>query len=163
MSADVQATLDSYGKVGVSLLQSLVPKATGKTAASIRYEVYPNRLVIFAREFFAALETGRGPRKNTEKTDFEARMLEWMAARGVGSDLNEKKRKQLARSLTYMLNKEGDRTFKRGGKDVYSQAVAKFIDELKKEIVKIKTRQYTDSVVRLLKGSVNGTNSYQTA
>lgn len=145
--------------MGVSLLQGLVPRATGKTAASIRYEVYPNRLVIFARAFFAALETGRGPRVGTEYQNFDDNLLEWMKAKGIGADLSEKKRKQLARFLSYKINKDGDKTFRRGGRSVYSQAVDKFLKELSNEIIKFKTKEYTDKMVKALKESVNGTIS----
>jgi hypothetical protein len=150
----IQETLEAYGKLGVQLLQGVVPKATGKTAESIRYEVYPNQLVIYARAFFQALETGRGPRRSSEYGGFDNSLLEWMKAKGVGADLNEKKRKQLARFLAYKINKDGDKTFKRGGKDVYSQVVAKFIEELTNEIIKIKTKEYTDKVVAQIKEAV---------
>lgn len=150
----IQETLEAYGKAGVELLQGVIPKATGKTAASLRYEVYPNRLVIYARAFFQALETGRGPRKSSEYGGFDESLLEWMKAKGVGADLNEKKRKQLARFLAYKINKDGDKTFRTGGKDVYSQVVARFIEELKNEVIKIKTKEYTDKVVKQIKEAV---------
>lgn len=150
----VDETLDAYGKVAVSLLHSLVPKATGKTADSIRYEVYPGRLVVFARAYFQALETGRGPRKNSSYEGFDKSLEEWMRARGVGSGLNPKKFKQLARFLSYKINRDGDITFKKGGKDVYSAAIAKFIKELTNEVIKIKTKEYTDKVVKDIKMAV---------
>ena len=151
--------LDKYGKIAVALLQSLVPKATGKTANSIRYEVYPERLVVFGRAYFQTLETGRGPRKDSSYGGFDKSLLEWMAARGIGAGLTDKKKQQLARFLSYKINKEGDKTFKAGGKDVYSVAVAKFIEELKKEVIKMKTKEYTAKMVAQLKTSVNGTVS----
>ena len=53
----VQSILTTYGQIGVELLKQSIPKATGKTAASIHFEVTPNRLQIFGRAFFKALET----------------------------------------------------------------------------------------------------------
>lgn len=154
--ASVNETLEAYGQAGVELIRQVVPKATGNTAQSIEYEVYPNRLVIYARAFFTALETGRGPRKSDEYGGFDKSLLEWMKARGIGGDLNEKKQKQLARFLAYKINQKGDRTFRAGGKTVYSQVVDKFIKELSNEIIKIKTKEYTDRFVNDLQEAVNG-------
>ena len=159
MSAKVQETLTAYGALGVELLQNAVPKATGKTAQSIRYVVYPNRLVILARAFFETLETGRGPRKDSTYSGFDKSLLDWMAARGIGSELDEKKKKQLARFLSYKINKEGDKTFRQGGKTVYSQILAKFVDELKKEIIAIKNKEYSDFMVKEFKIAVHGSFS----
>jgi hypothetical protein len=153
---NVQETLEAYGSAGVELIRQVVPKATGKTAQSIEYEVYPNRLIIYARAFFTTLETGRGPRKSDEYGGFDKSLLEWMKAKGIGSDLNEKKQKQLARFLSYKINQRGDKTFRAGGKTVYSQVVEKFLKELTNEVIKIKTKEYTDKFVNELQVAVNG-------
>jgi hypothetical protein len=79
-----------------------------------------------------------------------------MKATGIGGDLDEKKQKQLARFLAYKINQRGDRTFRSGGKTVYSQVVDKFIKELSNEIIKIKTKEYTDRFVNDLQEAVNG-------
>jgi hypothetical protein len=155
----VNELLDAYGRAGVELIRQVVPKATGKTAQSIEYEVYPNRLVIYARAFFTALETGRGPRKSDEYQGFDKSLLEWMKAKGIGGELNEKKQKQLARFLSYKINQRGDRTFRSGGKTVYSQVVDKFIQELSDEVIKMMTKEYTDKYVNDLQAAVNGTIS----
>ena len=151
----VQDTLDAYGKLGVQIIRQTIPNATGKTSKSIEYEVYPNRLVIYARAFFAGLETGRGPRKSAEYGGFNDSLLDWMKARGIGADLNEKKKKQLARFLSYKINQEGDKTFRSGGRTVYSSVVEKFINELSNEIVNIKTKEYIDKFVNGLQSAVN--------
>ena len=153
----IQETLEAYGRAGVQLLRGVVPRATGKTAQSIRYEVLPNRLLIYARAFFEALETGRGPRKSSEYGGFDESLYEWMKAKGVGAELNEKKRKQLARFLAYKINKDGDKTFKQGGKSVYSQVMAQFIEELQKEVFKVLSKEYTDKMFKMTKEAVHGT------
>ena len=114
----IRNILNNYGILGVQMLKADVQRvsATGKTANSISYEVKSDNdsdtLTIFAREFFSALETGRGPRKSTQKGQFLEGMLEYMQARGIGSDLTDKKRRQLARFLTLRINKEGDKIYR---------------------------------------------------
>jgi len=128
--------LDTYGKIAVESLKQDVEKvsATHKTSASIHYEVKKEgtaqSLLIYGRKFFKALETGRGPRKNNEYQQYDVSMYEYMQARGIGADLPEKKRKQLARFLAWKINKEGDKTFKTGGRQVYSDNLNRIVQEL---------------------------------
>lgn len=128
--------LDTYGKIGEESLKQDVDKvsATGKTKASVRYEIVKEgttqSLIWYGRKFFKALETGRGPRKSDQYQEFDVSMYEYMQARGIGADLPEKKRKQLARFLAWKINKEGDKTFKMGGRQVYSDNLNKIVQEL---------------------------------
>lgn len=137
----IKNTLHNYGVLGSELLKAAIQplSATGKTVRSIGFSVSSgsdtDTLVIFGREFIATLETGRGPRKSGQKGDFEDNMIEYMQARGIGSDLSDKKRKQLARFLTWKINKEGDKTFKAGGRQVYSNDLDKFVDQLREALV----------------------------
>lgn len=132
----IKQTLNTYGQRGVNALRQDVQKvsATGKTADSIRYEVSfkegVHTLAIIGRQFFKALETGRGPRTNSEYQGFDQSLLEYMQARGIGSDLPENKRNQLAKFLALKINKEGDRTYKQGGRQVYSKTLDKLVKEL---------------------------------
>jgi hypothetical protein len=127
--------------MGVMALKKDVEKvsASGKTAESIRFEieVFDNGNITFkllGRKYFSTLETGRGPRRSSTYGEFDLNMLEYMKARGIGADLSEKKRNQLARFLAYKINKEGDSVFKKGGRIVYSETLTKFISELKRAI-----------------------------
>lgn len=128
--------LDTGGKIAVESLKQDVSKvsATGETEASIRYEVTREgtiqSLIVYGRKFFKALETGRGPRVSNEYQEYDVSMYEYMQARGIGADLPEKKRKQLARFLTWKINKEGDKTFKMGGRQVYSDNLNRIVQEL---------------------------------
>jgi hypothetical protein len=150
---DVVRTLDEFGHLGVQALRQDVAKvsATGETADSIYYEVKASferiKLTIWGRKFFSTLETGRGPRKGSEYQEFDEHMLKYMKARGIGADLTDKKRKQLARFLTYKINKEGDKTFKQGGRIVYSPTLRKLVDELKKAL-REDLRHYAISEIR---------------
>jgi hypothetical protein len=137
---NVETLLDKYGRLGVHGLQGAVHplSATGETERSIRYEVSKSGqlydLTFYARKFFGAIETGRGPRKSNQYSGFDDGMYEYMLARGIGADLPEKKRRQLAKFLAYKINKEGDDTFKKGGRIVYSPFITKLIAEIKQAV-----------------------------
>lgn len=129
-------TLNKYGKLGVEALRQDVSKvsATGETEKSIRYEVSMGliaRLVFYGRKFFSTLETGRGPRKSNEDSGFKDYMLKYMMARGIGSDISAKKRENLAKFLVLKINREGDATFKNGGRVVYTPT----LEKLKSEVI----------------------------
>lgn len=149
--------LNKYGKIGVESLKNDVQKvsATGETAASIYYEIEGkdgvDTLRIIGRKFFKALETGRGPRKSSQEQGYTEKMYEYMQARGIGSDLTEKKRKQLARFLVYRINKEGDSVYKSGGRVVYSKTLNKFVDELTQAVRKDLTKSYIKEITRNFK------------
>jgi hypothetical protein len=136
----IDEILNNYGKLGVIALKESVQKvsATHNTENSIRYEVTKTAdlytLAYYARAFFSAMETGRGPRKSTTYGDFDTSMEDYMRARGIGNDLSEKKFKQLAKFLTYKINKEGDTTYKKGGRVVYSPIITKLIAEIKRAV-----------------------------
>jgi hypothetical protein len=155
----IRNTLDIFGKQGVADLKKDVQKvsATGKTADSIRYEVDFKdgvwTLVYIARAYFSALEKGRGPRKKTEYGGFDVSMLEYMQARGIGSDLSEKKKKQLAKFLAYKINKEGDKTYKKGGRVVYSPTIDKLVLELKQALKKDLKLLYINEIRNHLKAA----------
>lgn len=133
------SVLNKYGQIGVKVLkQAIAPiDATGKTQASIRYVVDgEDSLKLIGRAFFHAIETGRGPRRSDEDMGFKDNMLEYMKARGIGADLSEKKREQLEKFLVLKINKEGDSTYKKGGRVIYSDVMETFKKELVDEIKK---------------------------
>jgi hypothetical protein len=78
-------------------------------------------------------------------------MYEYMQARGIGADLPEKKRRNLARFLTLKINKEGDKTFKEGGRIVYSPTITKLVEETKQAVAKLKKKEITSLIVNELK------------
>lgn len=150
--------LNNFGKLGVQALKNDVSKvsATGKTKESIHYKVdkETDRLTFFAREFFKSLETGRGPRKSSDYQEYDISMLEYMKARGIGSDLPDKKRKQLAKFLAYKINKEGDEVFKKGGRIVYSETLSRLVEDIFAAVRKDMRIQ----VLTQIKESFNGLN-----
>jgi hypothetical protein len=156
----LEATLAKYGLIGVMALRKDVEKvsASGKTAESIRFEIEIEdngnmRFKLLGRKYFSTLETGRGPRRSSQYGEFDLNMLEYMKARGIGADLSEKKRNQLARVLAYKINKEGDSVFKQGGRVVYSETLTKFISELKRAI----TQDFKKIAINLVVSKANGT------
>jgi hypothetical protein len=155
----IRKTLTRYGNLGVEGLKKDVQKvsATGKTAESIRFEVaYEEqmwRLTYYGRQFFKALETGRGPRETDQDGNFKQNMLEYMKARGIGSDLDEKKREALARFLVLKINREGDSTYKKGGRIVYSATLSKLVDELINALKKDVVNKYIEENIRKVKAA----------
>lgn len=150
----ITAILTRYGTIGVESIKQDVNQvsATGKTAESVRFEVTFKdgrwTLTFYGREFFKAIETGRGPRRSSTYSGFDESLLEYMKARGIGSDLSEKKRKQLARFLAYKINREGDLTYKKGGRIVYSENLSKLVDELIKALATDVVKQYILDTIR---------------
>jgi hypothetical protein len=126
--------------------------ATGKTAASIRFESTDKTLKIFGREFIEAIETGRGARKSSQPGGFEDSMLEYMKAKGIGSNLTEKKRKQLARFLVLRINRDGDKLHKSGSRrEVYSKLLEQITEELIEAVAKDQLETASEKVFQSLK------------
>jgi hypothetical protein len=150
-------TLNTYGRAGVIALKESIAslRATGKTERSIRFEVTSSngitRLTFYGRPFFKSLETGRGPRESTQQAHFEDEMYQYMLARGIGSNLPEKKRKQLARFLVWRANKEGDKTYQKGGRINYSPVLDKLTNEVKRAVAE----DYIHSTIKMIRNVTN--------
>ena len=158
--------LKAYGELFVRLMQSRLPSVTGKTKASIGYTATDKRLTGFGRGFIHALETGRGPRKSATYSGFDKGLEDWLKAKGFPT----KKTKSgkiyyqigsswfTADSLAWKINAKGDKTHRTGGKEVYSDALDKFVEELSEAVIKAKHKEYTDILMTQL-----GTLSNKTA
>ena len=126
--------LNAYGKLGVELTKQTLEasKATGKTINSVRYEVTANdnkeRLVIKARPYTSALETGIKPVSAGSKPGIPPEMIEnlteYAKARGF------EKPESAAWGIAKKIKQVGDRTYRIGGKDVYSDAMKDFSEEI---------------------------------
>lgn len=149
--------LNEYGILGVKAIQTVLrpESATGETVESIRYEVKIqdtiHQLIFYGRKFLGAMETGRGPRKSTEYQEYDQSLLKWMAARGIGTDLSAKKKQQLARFFAWKINKEGDKLYKSGGRQLYTPVVEK----LEKEITEAITQDFIQSTITRIKDGFN--------
>lgn len=163
-----QEVLEAYAPIGVDVIRNAVPHVTGKTAQSVRAEVRPNRLTIFGRAFFRALETGRAPRESSKPGGFKNNLEDWLRAKGFKTkESNSGITYYLigdqwfsAKSLAWKINKEGDKTFRNGGKEVYFAQVERFLKELTEQITKSKTEEYSKKLVTQMRTSLtNGTIS----
>lgn len=149
----IQTTLNNYGRLAVEVLQLDVHNlsATGKTERSINYKIESDtdtdRLLLLARPFFSALETGRGPRKSSQYKEYDKSLLEYMEARGLLSGLTKKQKESRAKSLAWYINKHGDKTYREGGREVYSKHLDKLVRELK-EALKKDFKQYSINEIR---------------
>lgn len=161
MSADIQTILNTYAAAYVQMMQSVLPSVTGKTKASIRAEVTPNRMRGFARGFIHALETGRGPRESSTYSEYDKSLESWLRAKGFPT----KKSKSgityyqigqswfSAKSLAWKINAKGDRTFRSGGKEIYSDKLDALVNELMAAVEKQKVQEYRTSFLNQFKES----------
>lgn len=141
--------------IGVDIVKQQVAKysATNKTVNSIEGTSDDKSLQILGRAFIQAMETGRGPRKSSTDGGFKDSMLEYIKARGMGLGLSEKQQENLAKFLVLKINKEGDQLYKNGGgRDVYTKALEKFVENLEKIVSDYVFEQATDKVFQSLEG-----------
>lgn len=148
--------LESYGKKGVAMLQELVPKVTGKTARSIRYEATEDRLTIFGRAAFGSLETGRGPRRSTEYSEFDRYLEDWLRAKGFQTKQSKSGVRYYkindvwfsAKSLAWKINKQGDTKHRHGVEvEIYQKAMDDFKEKLTKAVAKEKYQELKKQVL----------------
>jgi hypothetical protein len=147
-------TLTEYGKLGEMALRTDVQKvsATGKTADSIRFEISIDSngitLRFIGRQFFKALETGRGPRKSSTYQKYDVSLLEYMEARGMLSGLTQKQKESKAKSLAWYINKHGDSTYRKGGRIVYSPTITKLVSELKRAVTQDFKKSFISQILQ---------------
>lgn len=132
----VKEILEAYGKIGVARVKQLleIVMATGKTINSVKYEVTNtgtmDRLQIKARPFTSAIETGVSPTTKGPSKEMIDSLTEYAQARGMD------KPKSAAWAIAKTIQKEGDKTYRQGGRDVYSSGVDELVKEIKGAIRK---------------------------
>lgn len=153
--------------LGLQVLKSSVSKVstTGKTADSLRFVVdtVNERLQYIGRGYFETLETYRGPRKDSAYGHFDENLEEWMNAKGFPTKVSRSGVKYYrmgnywfsAKSLAWKINKEGNKKWQGGNKvrDVYSDALAEFVELLIEEIKKDKMETAKKTVLDSLKAA----------
>lgn len=155
MSANITDTLKTYGPIGVQVLRDAISQieATGKTAQSIRFEVTTtdnmDQLMLIGRAFFELIEKGRKPTSKNPSPDMIEFLTDYARARGMDSP------KSAAWSIAKTINKEGDRTYRSGGRLVYSPELIKFVEELKTVITKQVSKGFLTQVVGAFKSGSN--------
>lgn len=128
--------LNTYGVLGVEVLKKAVEKvdATERTANSLKYEVQSDdkkdRLLLIGRAYFELLEKGIRPSGKNPSPKMIKFMTEYAKARGMD------KPESAAWGISKKILKEGDKTYNSGGRDVYSEDLSKFVDELSAVLTK---------------------------
>lgn len=151
MSANIKEVLEVYGSIGAQLLKDAIDQvsATHRTVESIRYEVTStdtaDRLQLIGRAYIELIEKGRGPTDKGPSSDMIELLTEYAQARGMENP------KSAAWAIAKTINKEGDRTFRMGGRDVYSSELANFVEELKQEISKTFVGNYLSEIKHTFK------------
>lgn len=139
--------LQTYGAIGVQAVKSDIDRisVSGKSRDLTRFEVTSKNnvdtLIIFGAPY---LETGRGPRQSSETSNFLDNIDLWVQDKFPGE--SPVKQRQLAKFFRYRINKEGDATFKKGGRKVYSDTLDKLVEEIKAEVRKDFHIQFTNMI-----------------
>lgn len=155
MSANIQDILKSYGPIGVDVLKKAIQQveATGKTGESIRFEVEStetkDKLLLIGRAFFELIEKGRRPTDKGPSPEMISFLEDYARVRGMDNP------KSAAWGIAKKINREGDSTYRRGGRLVYSPDLLKFVEELTEVIKKQFAKDYLTNVVGAFKrGSI---------
>lgn len=152
MSANITDILTQYGPIGVDVLKEAISniEASGKTSQSIRFEVQStdnkDRLMLIGRAYFELIEKGIKPSGKNPSPDMIKFLTEYARARGMD------KPESAAWGIAKTILKEGDKTYRSGGRLVYSPELTKFVEELKKVIVK----QVSKGFLTQVKGAFTG-------
>lgn len=152
MSADFTQILNVYGAIGEQLLKDAIDQvsATHRTVQSIRYEVTStettDKLTFIGRKYIQALETGIRPTDKGPSSDMIEFLTEYARARGMEDP------ESAAWAMAKTIQAKGDRTFRIGGRDVYSKELNKFVEELKEEVKKTFRGNYLSEIKQTFKG-----------
>lgn len=143
--------LEAYGPIGVQVLQDAIAgiEASGKTAESIRYEVTSTEtkdsLTIYGRKYFDLIEKGIRPSGKNPPPEMIQMLTKYAKARGM------KDPEKAAWGIAKTILKEGDKTYREGGRIVYSDDLSKFVEELKTYATKTFAKGYLTEVTGAFK------------
>lgn len=147
--------LKVYGSIGEQVLKDALDKvsATHKTVESVRSEVTETEsttsLKLFAREFVSLLEKGRKPTSKNPSPDMIQFLTDYARARGMEDP------ESAAWAIAKTINKEGDKTHRAGGRDVYSKELNKFVQE----VIEAVTKEFKGFYISQIKQAFGGTNN----
>ena len=150
--------LSKFGMDSVEIIQSNMDKnqlnATGKTRASIKSKATDSRVVVDAAGHIWTLERGRGPRVSTTESNFRNSLQDWLRARGLQTSFG-RTIEQSSRSLQYLINKQGTKLFRQGGrKDI----ITPIFDESRfEELTKAITLEAFDQTIKVIDASTDDT------
>lgn len=147
MSASIAPILKQQGELAVKALQSAISKvdATQKTKRSVRFESDDETLTIYGREFIDLLNKGRGPTKKGPSPEMIANLTEYAEARGF------EKPGSAAWAIAKTINKLGDKTHRKGGRDVYEGELEKIVERITDAVTLFKLREAQKQIKESLK------------
>lgn len=149
---NITETLEQYGVIGVEVLKQAIAQveATGKTSASLRYEVSSTDrkdvLLFYGRAYFDLIEKGIRPSGKNPSPEMINFLTDYARARGMD------KPESAAWGIAKTILKEGDKTYRSGGRVVYSDDLVKFVEELKTVLSKQVSKGFLTEVVGAFKG-----------
>lgn len=147
--------LNVYASICEQVLKEALDKtsATHKTVNSVASEVTEDNdkvsLKLFARKYVSLLETGRKPTSKNPSPEMIDFLTDYARARGMD------KPESAAWAIAKTINKEGDKTYRSGGRDVYSAELNKFVQE----VVEAVEAEFVGFYVREIKYAFGGTNN----
>lgn len=151
--ANMVQVLTVYGSIGEQVLKDSLDKvsATNKTVASVRSQVTESdtktKLQLIARAFTSLLEKGIKPSGKNPSPDMIEMLTDYARARGID------KPESAAWGIAKTILKKGDKTNRQGGRDVYSQELNKFVEEVKEAVKKEFKGFYVNQIKQAFKGN----------
>jgi hypothetical protein len=149
--ADLLKILTTEANNTVEAIRQNTPKATGKTAQSLRFEVKTEEtkyiMRITAKPFFLVVETGRKPTRQSEPkgspTLVDA-IKEWIAAKGIAGN---------AYAIAKAIHAKGTKLYQQGGRqDVVSNVINESLTErIATQSLQEFAREYLATVIQTFK------------
>jgi hypothetical protein len=154
MITEILSILSSYGQSTTDQIKQAIPKKTGKTAASVRFQVEDNgttaTLRLTARPFFLTVQTGRKPTPQYTKPskEFVQAIREWLQA--SGSDQGP------AYAIAKSIHQKGTKLWQQGGNTIISDIVNESLTQkISTDVLKEFARYYLVSTVNLFNDNSN--------
>lgn len=148
MITEILNILSQYGTSTTEQIRAVVPKKTGKTARSVRFEVKDNgataTLKIVGRPFFMTVQTGRRPTPQFTKPskEFVDNIKEWLAASGGDQGA--------AYAIAKSIHQKGTKLWQQGGNQIISNIVNQSLfDKISKDILQSFAKYYLVSTVNI--------------
>jgi hypothetical protein len=154
MTAAIVAILSKYGESTTETLRAKTPKATGKTAQSLRYEVTEEgstaTLRILGTQYYMVIQTGRKatPQYTKPSKTFVDKIREWLSA--VGGNVST------AYAIAKTIHAKGTKLWQQGGNDLVSSVVNQsLVDQISKESLSAFANEYLVSTVNMFDDNRN--------
>lgn len=122
-------------------LETTGTNASGRTSQSLTVEVEGNTGVLYGRQAFGTVETGRKPGR--VPYNFRDIIYQWMQDKGVHAKVEGRRSQESAdRSMAYIIARkiatEGSKLYRDGGRDdIYSNVLPLTIERVKNEVTNV--------------------------